>query len=149
MNTDNLVQRNFIINLAQQTQSHADWLLVIRFGIKSLLAQQDLLDELLLQEAARELDKQGRPAVDLHHLTMGVSRLRVELGLSYVYEPQPTVPEWNGIDPLPPCYQPPQWGAPPPPFPCYGGNPVNVFPPAPPQPYVPVVPPAPRDPVSI
>lgn len=46
-------QRLFAKQLTESAKMHGDWLAVVRFGLASLLEDQDFLLELILQEASR------------------------------------------------------------------------------------------------
>lgn len=52
--------KNFIIELGTQTKTHDDWLAVMRFGMLTLLQNQDVLIELISIESARECMRDGR-----------------------------------------------------------------------------------------
>jgi len=77
-NTMNLDQERFATNLAANTKTHDEWLLVVKFGLGTLLQNQGTLAEILAAEAARESAKNNEPP----HYEM--HRMMRELGLKFV-----------------------------------------------------------------
>jgi hypothetical protein len=50
-------QREFVLNLGDQCKTHDAWLALIRFGMGTLLSDQDVLTEILVDEAEREAER--------------------------------------------------------------------------------------------
>lgn len=72
----NIEQENFAVELTSATKSHEDWLAVVRFGLGTLLTNQGLLGEIIVNEAAREAAK-----VPTHKASDEVAKILRELGL--------------------------------------------------------------------
>lgn len=56
---ENHDREQFAINLTDQCKTHYDWLCVVRFGLKQLLENQQLLMEIIVREAQRMRDRSG------------------------------------------------------------------------------------------
>lgn len=69
-------QENFAVNLTTQTKSHEEWLAVVRYGLGTLLTNQGLLGEIIVNEAVREAEK-----VPTHKASDEVAKILRELGL--------------------------------------------------------------------
>jgi hypothetical protein len=69
-------QENFVIDLMVKTKSHDEWLVVVRFGLGSLLSNQGLLAEIIVNEAIREAAK-----ISTHKASDEVAKILGELGL--------------------------------------------------------------------
>jgi hypothetical protein len=67
---------NFAVELAAKTQTHAEWLAVVRFGLGTLIENQSLLAEILVAEAAREAGK-----ISTHKASDEIAKILRELGL--------------------------------------------------------------------
>jgi hypothetical protein len=50
---------NFAIDLTDNSQSHEDWLSVVRFGMGTLLENQALFFEIIWREAEKQLKRKG------------------------------------------------------------------------------------------
>ncbi len=55
-------QRQFAKWLAEQARDHAEWGVVMRFGMETLLQDQPFLFQLITAEMFRELTRAGVPA---------------------------------------------------------------------------------------
>lgn len=76
--------REFAQQLADQTETHEQWLAVVRFGIGTLVRNPEVLAELLIGEANKEFNRQPgtssvRTAPHVH-----LKRIMDELGLKFV-----------------------------------------------------------------
>jgi hypothetical protein len=72
-------QENFIIQLAEQTKTHEEWLSLVRFGLGTLLERQPLLAEILVLEAMREACK-----IPSHKTSDEIAKILREVGLKLV-----------------------------------------------------------------
>jgi len=52
--------RDFIYNMDEQCSTHDDWLVFVRFGMPTLIKDQDVLVELIYREAMREAQRSGQ-----------------------------------------------------------------------------------------
>lgn len=60
--TDRKKMEEFARGLAKAAKSHDDWLIIISFGLNTLLEEQGFLFELIWEEAVRENTCRERPA---------------------------------------------------------------------------------------
>jgi hypothetical protein len=54
---------NFVTALADQTPTHKDWLVLVRFGLGTLLENQPLFAEVIVREATRIAEQDIRATV--------------------------------------------------------------------------------------
>lgn len=78
MNTEH---GDFIIKLSEQIKNHEDWLIFVKFGLAQLLKDQDVLIEILMNEAQKELKK-----INITHFTLAdiINKLMNELKIKIV-----------------------------------------------------------------
>lgn len=58
-NVTELNDEQFAVDLTDNTRDHAEWLAVMRYGLKTLLYNQPLLMELIVRESVRQRDRSG------------------------------------------------------------------------------------------
>lgn len=63
--TDRKQMEEFVSGLAKAAKSHDDWLVIMRFGLGTLLEEQGFLFELVWQEAMRENKRRSGPAEEV------------------------------------------------------------------------------------
>lgn len=71
-------ERQFAIGLTNNCKTHREWLAVLNFGLDRLLKNQPLLIEIIVCEAARQLDRKKVPSFPIAD---EVSLIFTELGL--------------------------------------------------------------------
>jgi hypothetical protein len=79
-------QKKFVDWLATSCKDHDEWLTVIRYGLPTLLQDQGVLIEVLINEAKRDVpiqSTQGGRAVDANVKPDSVRRIMGELGLRF------------------------------------------------------------------
>lgn len=69
-------QENFAVALTEKTHSHDEWLAIVRFGLGALLESQNVLAEILVNEAVREASK-----IPTHEPADEIAKILGELGL--------------------------------------------------------------------
>lgn len=72
---------SFAVWLTDNTQSHGQWLSVVRFGLKTLLDAQPLLIEIICREAQREADRSN---LGSHVAADHIGGIMAELSLKLV-----------------------------------------------------------------
>ena len=70
-------QENFAVSITEKTHSHDEWLAIVRFGLGTLLESQNVLAEILFNEAVREAAK-----IPTHKPADEIAKILRELGLT-------------------------------------------------------------------
>ena len=78
-NTMTIEEQNFASRLASSTETHADWLAVMNFGMGTLINEPAMLAELLCAEAIRVAEK-----TPTHNAADELPGIMKELGLRFV-----------------------------------------------------------------
>lgn len=74
-------KENFAISLTDEAKTHDQWLCIVRYGLKTLLEDQQLLIEIIVREADRMRERAGLG----HRKTSDDARVIMqELGLKFV-----------------------------------------------------------------
>jgi hypothetical protein len=71
-------QKKFVFDMDRQCAEHDDWLVLVRFGMPTLLKDQEVLLELIYREARRQSE---RDKVDVFRPAEYMQKLFEELGL--------------------------------------------------------------------
>lgn len=58
-------QEQFALDLADNSETHEQWLSIVRFGLKTLIEEQILLVEIISREAKRETERSGLKSRDV------------------------------------------------------------------------------------
>jgi hypothetical protein len=78
----NIEHENFIDALAKEAANHEHWLIIIKFGLPTLLNEQPFLAELIVREAERAAEIFNRSLVTGRHTGADhVGQILGELGL--------------------------------------------------------------------
>ena len=71
---------NFAFDLTSKTNTHTEWLGVVRFGLGTLLENQKLLAEIICNEARQEAIRSNAS----HDASDHIASILAELGLKFV-----------------------------------------------------------------
>lgn len=80
-NMKNEIDEQFVVDLMDGTETHEQWLSVVRFGLNNLLDNQALLIEVVSREAARVAERDTRTTVVASDF---IADIFAELGLRFV-----------------------------------------------------------------
>ena len=79
--TSDVDRENYAVKITDTCSTHQEWLALVRYGLGTLLQNQPLLIEIIVREAARELERGHIPGS--HVVADEARRIFQELGLRF------------------------------------------------------------------